>query len=257
LTPTPSIHRSGVEHEFSRPREEITHEHEPPCSFLPPSVPILESAVDLRMLLDMLSIYSCACIGKTHPKNPMRTQMSVYISKRIQYGYKEYYFQILPQDIINVEDDCKSASDSPTLVESTSYYLVPNSVSQVWALSQLIHLPPSHRYSMMSSMKRADRLYRNDKSLTRVRIVCWDDAIEVLDALKTNSIVQELSLENRAQLPQEALEKLSEVMQCNTSVKSLIIRLGRGLLGDYSRSMALWLALRAMAASKSKTLTRG
>ena len=36
-----SIHRSGGEHDFPRP----------PCYFLPPSVPILEIAVDLRMLL--------------------------------------------------------------------------------------------------------------------------------------------------------------------------------------------------------------
>ena len=78
---------------------------------------------------------------------------------------------------------------------------------------------------------RADRIRRNDKSLTVVEILDdQDDAIEILDALKNNSNVKKLSLQNGLQENQEALAKLSEVMRCNKSVEFFTIILQGGLL---------------------------
>ena len=40
----------------------------------------------------------------------------------------------------------------------------------------------------------ADRIRRNDKSLTRVELDDWGDAVEILDALKNNSVVKKVSI---------------------------------------------------------------
>jgi hypothetical protein len=121
-----------------------------------------------------------------------------------------------------------------------------SSVSRVCVLSHLIHLAPSHLYIMVSSESEtdwsdhsavgsyADRIRRNDKSLTKVGY--WEsDFVEILDALKNNTVVKEVSFQNTDTLLQvnhEAFVKLSEVMRCNTSVESLIIGLTRGLLRE-------------------------
>ena len=87
----------------------------------------------------------------------------------------------------------------------------------------------------MSSSKReayADRIRRNDKSLTEVSINHWrSDAIEIFDALKNNTAVKTVhfgGLRGRL-VNQELLVKLSEVMKCNKSVESLTVHLERGL----------------------------
>ena len=74
----------------------------------------------------------------------------------------------------------------------------------------------------------ADRIRRNDNSLTEVEIHnCWlnsDDAIEILDALKNNTVVKKVLLvDTEILLPgnQEVHLKLCEVMQCNKSVECL------------------------------------
>jgi hypothetical protein len=63
----------------------------------------------------------------------------------------------------------------------------------------------------------ADRIRRNDKSLTQVSINAWvDDIIETLDALKNNTVVTHVTYNTFAteslpvNLNQEALVKLSE-----------------------------------------------
>ena len=84
---------------------------------------------------------------------------------------------------------------------------------------------------MSSSESDADRIRRNDESLTDVRI--FDrNAVETLDALKHSTVVKRVTFHLK-QLNQEALVKLSEVMKCNTSVKFLsTISLERGLLRE-------------------------
>ena len=86
----------------------------------------------------------------------------------------------------------------------------------------------------------ADRIRRNDKSLTDVVIYGdWEtaDAVEILDALKNNSVVKQVFIyENRnpglqLQLHQ-ALVKLSEVMKCNTSVEYFSFFLRNRLLDE-------------------------
>ena len=73
-----------------------------------------------------------------------------------------------------------------------------------------------------ASESTEDRIRRNDKYLTDVKLYDWD--IEILDALKNNSVVKYVSIFSKL-LPenQEAHVKLSEVMKCNKSVESLTI----------------------------------
>jgi hypothetical protein len=82
----------------------------------------------------------------------------------------------------------------------------------------------------------ADRIRRNDKSLTEVWISCEDDRdiAEIFDALKNNTVVKQVTFHKvySVQLNQEALDKLSEVMKCNKSVTILDIYLGIGLLRE-------------------------
>ena len=77
----------------------------------------------------------------------------------------------------------------------------------------------------------ADKIRRNDNSLTNVVIYDWESAaIEILDALKNNSVVKKVSiLDTETLLPenQEAHVKLSGVMKCNKSVECLYICLGK------------------------------
>ena len=77
----------------------------------------------------------------------------------------------------------------------------------------------------------ADKIRRNDNSLTNVVIYDWESAaIEILDALKNNSVVKKVSiLDTETLLPenQEAHVKLSRVMKCNKSVECLYICLGK------------------------------
>ena len=77
----------------------------------------------------------------------------------------------------------------------------------------------------------ADRIRRNDKSLTRLFIGHRaNDIIETLDALKNSTVVKCLKT---AQLDEEALVKLSEVMKRNKSVTLLRILLdGEELLRE-------------------------
>jgi hypothetical protein len=88
----------------------------------------------------------------------------------------------------------------------------------------------------MSSSKRkayADRIRRNDKSLTEVSINDWEsDAVEILDALKNNTAVKCVYFGglNSRQVNQESFVKLSEVMKCNKSVESLTFARERGIL---------------------------
>jgi hypothetical protein len=94
-------------------------------------------------------------------------------------------------------------------------------------------------------MKResdADRLYRNDKSLTCVAIGYWGNVIAILDALKNNSVVKEVSFQNPLNLLQvnhEAFVKLlDEVMKCNKTVTSLTIFLDTGILDNINQVFA-------------------
>ena len=73
-------------------------------------------------------------------------------------------------------------------------------------------------------------IHKNDKSLTWARIQDWesDGAVETLDALKNNTVVDAVIFytDTGNQLNQEvALVKLSELMKCNKSVKMLRIYL--------------------------------
>ena len=80
---------------------------------------------------------------------------------------------------------------------------------------------------MYSRESDVDRIRRNDESLTDV-VICDSDNYEtieilaILDALKNNTVVKLIAFQP-AQLNEEALVKLSEVMQCNTSVETLIV----------------------------------
>jgi len=72
----------------------------------------------------------------------------------------------------------------------------------------------------------ADLIRLNDKALTWVDIYDCEsdnDIIEKLDALKNNTLVHEVNLiqTETLQLKQEALDKLSEVMECNKPVEML------------------------------------
>ena len=82
----------------------------------------------------------------------------------------------------------------------------------------------------------ADRIRRNDKSLTEFGIYDWG----ILCALKDNSVVKKVSIVCR-RLPDtpEALAKLSELMKCNKSVESLTVCLQRGLLGERAQILAV------------------
>ena len=78
---------------------------------------------------------------------------------------------------------------------------------------------------------KADCIRRNDKSWKWVDIYDLEsDAVEVLDALKTNTVVTGVTFHTvcSVQLKQEALDKLSEVMKCNKSVEILRISIERG-----------------------------
>jgi hypothetical protein len=78
--------------------------------------------------------------------------------------------------------------------------------------------------------RRADRIRRNDKSLTFVEIYdFYCDVVEILDALKNNTVVKEITFNTETLRPenQEAQVKMFEVMQCNKSVASLNILLDR------------------------------
>jgi hypothetical protein len=91
----------------------------------------------------------------------------------------------------------------------------------------------------------ADRIRRNDESLTKVGIAHEDigvgsahehdhDIAEMFDALKYNTVAKKLYFSTYGsldvQMIQEALDKLSEVMKCNKSVELFNIDLQRGLL---------------------------
>jgi hypothetical protein len=63
----------------------------------------------------------------------------------------------------------------------------------------------------------ADRIRRNDNRMTQVDIDDWhDNAIEILDALKNNTVIKNIQISNTDYLlvleHQEALVKLSEVI---------------------------------------------
>jgi hypothetical protein len=58
------------------------------------------------------------------------------------------------------------------------------------------------------------------------------DAVEILDALKNNTVVKEVSILGTGPNNQEANVKLFELMKCNKSVDSLTIGLERGLQGE-------------------------
>ena len=79
----------------------------------------------------------------------------------------------------------------------------------------------------------ADRLRRNDESYAEVEIHDWEsDVVEILDALKTNTVVKKLTFSDPSTLNQEAVDRLSEVMKCNKSVESFTIYLGTELLRE-------------------------
>ena len=97
--------------------------------------------------------------------------------------------------------------------------------------------PLSQVLAMLSAFRpsSADKIRRNDKSLTQVNINNWDDAIEILDALRNNTVVKNVTIletDNLLQVNQEAFVKLFEVMNCNRSVESLTVYLQRGLLRE-------------------------
>jgi hypothetical protein len=86
---------------------------------------------------------------------------------------------------------------------------------------------------------RPERMRRNDESLTVIVIEeSCDDIIEVLDALKNNTVVMCITYFTfgteslPVNLNQAALVKLSEAMKCNKSVEWLTITLKRGLLRE-------------------------
>ena len=89
----------------------------------------------------------------------------------------------------------------------------------------------------------ADKIRRNDKSLTRVELDDWDGAVEILDALKTNSVVKEVFIFDRPHLflllhqvnHYLAFIKLLQVIKINKSVECLLISLSRGGLLRGSR----------------------
>ena len=56
------------------------------------------------------------------------------------------------------------------------------------------------------------------------------DFVEILDALKNNTVVKMVTFYTQTLGDQEALAKLSEVMKCNKSVTYLTISLERGIL---------------------------
>jgi hypothetical protein len=116
-----------------------------------------------------------------------------------------------------------------------------------FAANSSICLPPSHLYTMSESESEsdwsetsavveryADRIRRNDESLVHCAIQdSGSDSVEVLDALKNNTVVKKVYVEfHSAQLNEEALVKLSDVMKCNKSVTTLIIYLERWLLRE-------------------------
>jgi hypothetical protein len=88
----------------------------------------------------------------------------------------------------------------------------------------------------------ADRIRRNDKSLTHVKIYDKFKAVKILDALKNNTVVRDLSIyaiHNVYELHNELLPdhqevnvKLPEVIKFNKSVKSLSIFIEEGLLRE-------------------------
>ena len=81
-----------------------------------------------------------------------------------------------------------------------------------------------------------DRIRRNDKSLTEVEIDFTfrnDEIIEILGALKNNTVVKKFTFRTFRRRPEnqeELLAKLLEVMRCNKSVTSLTFCLRGGLL---------------------------
>ena len=106
---------------------------------------------------------------------------------------------------------------------------------------------------MSSSESDVDRLRRNDPSLKAVCILERSDAVEILDALKDNTIVKQITFDT-LQLNREALVKLSEVMKCNTSVDILSMSLfplerGRLLRETFFETMATsggWLSIQEL-----------
>jgi hypothetical protein len=118
----------------------------------------------------------------------------------------------------------------------------------------------------MSSSEReasesvADRIRRNDKSLTKVRIDDWSDAVEILDALKNNTVVKCVNVEFRLAQPiKELCVKLSEVMKCNKSVESFSICLDREIpcerLFDTMATSGGWSSLRELVLTDSEHLS--
>jgi hypothetical protein len=89
-----------------------------------------------------------------------------------------------------------------------------------------------------------DRIRRNDKSQKSVEIFDWGDAIEILDGLKNNTVVKEVSMhifsdtDDLLQVNQEVFVKLSELTKCNKSVESLNIYLDNGLLDERNQVFA-------------------
>ena len=82
----------------------------------------------------------------------------------------------------------------------------------------------------------ADRIRRNDKSLEKCVIDWNSDVVDILDALKHNTVVKNVTFYTACsvQLHQEALAKLSAVMKCNKSVVCLSISMETGLLRERS-----------------------
>jgi hypothetical protein len=88
-----------------------------------------------------------------------------------------------------------------------------------------------------------DRIRWNDESPTDVRIHGFDsDALEILDALKNNTVVKHVHIyDSETRLPknQEAYDvKLSEVMKCNKSVESFTIDLESSKINQVFAIMA-------------------
>ena len=80
----------------------------------------------------------------------------------------------------------------------------------------------------------ADRIRQNDKFLNKCVIDWNSDAVDILDALKHNTVVRTVTFHTvcSEQLNREVLVKMSEVMKCNKSVESLTIYIQRGLLRE-------------------------
>ena len=108
----------------------------------------------------------------------------------------------------------------------------------------LFHQSPPRTVRTMSSSESsatfhrpslADKIRRNDTGWPSVTISeDGGDVVEILDALKYNTVVKQVYISCTdyllQEVNQEAYVKVSEVMKCNKSVESLNIHLQGGLL---------------------------